>query len=291
MSVWTITYSPDDYQQSRLSEEFANANIDMSFKRLSKFSVIVNKTDQTSIIYDKINYKLPKCVLTRFGSKHSVTVPRHFEYAGIPVINNADSMLAGRDKFNAHLRWFSKNIPTPKTILYTTSTSVDIIENEIGFPCIVKPNPGSYGNGTHLCRTKQQFIDHFNMLRALEIKVPLMVQELIPDRAGCDLRVFVVGNKALGAMERIGPRLDDIRVLTDGEYGPRAKYKLTDKIESLAVSAANAVGLEITGVDLLFDGDSFKICEVNVCPGFETFEKNCNVNVAKAIVDLVKSKL
>ena len=41
--------------------------------------------------------------------------------------------------------------------------------------------------------------------------------------------------------------------------------------------------LEIAGIDLLFDGDHFKVCEANSSPGFETIEQVANIDVAKEI--------
>jgi RimK family alpha-L-glutamate ligase len=211
---------------------------------------------------------------------------------GIPVANSSSSIKIGRDKFHTHQIWFNKSIPTPKTMLFNTfPINIDFVEREIGFPCVIKPNPGSYGDGIHVCKTRQEFEDHMHMLHHVTIGKTLMIQELIPDHAGTDLRVFVVNGKVLGAMRRVSPRINDIRVLVHGEYGFRENYKLTDEIEDIALRAVNAIGLEIAGVDLLFSNDGFKVCEVNVCPGFGTFEKYCEINVAKAIVDFVKSRM
>jgi gamma-F420-2:alpha-L-glutamate ligase len=48
------------------------------------------------------------------------------------------------------------------------------------------------------------------------------------------------------------------------------------------------LGLDIAGVDLLFDGDHFKICEVNSSPGFEGLEKACPNNIASEIIEYIK---
>ena len=54
---------------------------------------------------------------------------------------------------------------------------------------------------------------------------------------------------------------------------------------------AKALGLDIAGIDLLFDHEGFRVCEANSAPGFEGFEKYVDINVAGAIVDYVKFKL
>jgi len=52
-----------------------------------------------------------------------------------------------------------------------------------------------------------------------------------------------------------------------------------------------ALELDIAGVDLLFDGDGYKICEVNSNPGFEGMELYTKKNIANEIVSFIKLKL
>ena len=49
--------------------------------------------------------------------------------------------------------------------------------------------------------------------------------------------------------------------------------------------------LDIAGVDLLFSGDGYKICEVNSNPGFEGMENFTKKNIAGEIVSFIKLKL
>ena len=51
------------------------------------------------------------------------------------------------------------------------------------------------------------------------------------------------------------------------------------------------VGLDIAGIDLLFDGDHFRICEANSAPGFEGFEPATGINVARQILEFAAVRL
>ena len=62
-------------------------------------------------------------------------------------------------------------------------------------------------------------------------------------------------------------------------------------MEYLALESTKILGLDIGGVDLLYDGDSYKICEVNSSPGFNGMEKYTEIRVAEQIVTYVKNKL
>ena len=49
------------------------------------------------------------------------------------------------------------------------------------------------------------------------------------------------------------------------------------------------LNLQIAGIDLLFDKRGFRVCEANSNPGFSGFDKYCNTNVAKYIVEYALS--
>lgn len=73
--------------------------------------------------------------------------------------------------------------------------------------------------------------------------------------------------------------------------GRVAPFNLNPAVEWLAVESAKIVGLNIAGVDLLFDGDNYKVCEVNSSPGFEGFEKATNLNVPQEIYHYIQVRL
>jgi len=68
-------------------------------------------------------------------------------------------------------------------------------------------------------------------------------------------------------------------------------YEVNEQIEWLASESSKALNLDIAGVDLLFDGDGYKICEVNSSPGFEGMDKFTKTNIAEQIVTYVKYKI
>jgi len=61
---------------------------------------------------------------------------------------------------------------------------------------------------------------------------------------------------------------------------------LTEKVVKMSEKITNLLGLDVAGVDLLFKGDSFVLCEVNSSPGLK-IEKYCDVNIAGAIAEHV----
>ena len=49
--------------------------------------------------------------------------------------------------------------------------------------------------------------------------------------------------------------------------------KISPQVEWLVLECVKIIGLDIAGVDLLIDKNTYKICEVNSSPGFEGLEK------------------
>jgi glutathione synthase/RimK-type ligase-like ATP-grasp enzyme len=90
-------------------------------------------------------------------------------------------------------------------------------------------------------------------------------------------------------MQRTAPKGDFRANITNGGTG--APYQLTSEIEHISRETAKVMGLDIAGIDLLFDVNGYKVCECNSSFGFEGFEKYVGIDVAKAIVEYVRLKL
>jgi ribosomal protein S6--L-glutamate ligase len=108
------------------------------------------------------------------------------------------------------------------------------------------------------------------------------VQRVI-DQAGCDIRVFVVGGRVLGAIERRAAEGD---WRTNVARGAAARsFALPPAWEELALRAAAAIGADYAGVDLLpsRDGEVF-VLEVNGIPGWQGLQQATGIDVAGAIV-------
>ncbi|MBN2713622.1 MAG: RimK family alpha-L-glutamate ligase, partial [Planctomycetes bacterium] len=120
--------------------------------------------------------------------------------------------------------------------------------------------------------------------------VILILQEFISDSTGRDLRVITIGGRAIACMKRTAPEGSFKANFSGG--GTTSAYKMTPEIEWLATEASRIFDLDVAGVDLLFDGDHFKICEVNSSPGFEGME-SCHkgISIAQSIYDYIRVRI
>ena len=282
----------ESYETNRLIEEFQKQDIDIQLVDPNTVDIFVNKDNKKSILVNGEPSDLPKFVFPRTGSGTSYyikAVIRHFERMDIPVINSSDAIDNVKDKLYTHQILAQSNLDIPKTMLLRYPIDIDFVEKNIGFPVIVKKISGSYGRGVFLCEDKKQLRQLVTMAELTKKSYDIIIQEFIKDTWGKDLRVFVVNDKVVGCMMRQATD-DDFRanITRGGEGFP---YEVNEQIEWLSSESSKALGLDIAGVDLLFQNGGYKICEVNSNPGFEGMENFTKKNIAGEIVSFIKLKL
>ena len=282
----------ESYETKRLLEEFGNYNIEVKLIDPNEIDIFVNKENKQSILVNGKSLPLPKFVFPRTGSGTTYyikAVIRHFERMGVPVINSSDAIDNVKDKLYSHLILAESNLDIPKTMLLKHPIDVDFVQKHIGFPVIVKKISGSYGRGVFLCEDKKSLNQLVTMAELTKKSYDIIIQEFVKDTWGKDLRVFVVNNKVVGCMMRQSTD-DDFRAnLSRGGEG--FPYEVNEQIEWLSSESSKALGLDIAGVDLLFQNGGYKICEVNSNPGFEGMEQFTKKNIAEEIVQFIKMKI
>lgn len=99
-------------------------------------------------------------------------------------------------------------------------------------------------------------------------------------------RVLVVGDRVLGAMRKIGYFHRDKKNIPDAEKF--IKVGLSRKIEKMCLATHKAFDYDISGLDVIFDGETPKILEINRCPGFKGFITALNMDVADEIINHIE---
>ena len=282
----------DSYETNRLVEEFKNNDVGIRIIDPNEIDIFVNKDNKSSILVNGESLPLPKFVFPRTGSGTTYyikAVIRHFERMGVVVINGSDAIDNVKDKLYSHQILAQSNLDIPKTLLLKHPIDVEFVQKHIGFPVIIKTISGSYGKGVFIADNKKQLRQLITMAELTNPRYDIIIQELIKDSWGKDLRVLVVNNKVVGCMMRRATDEDFRANLNRGGEG--FPYEVNEQIEWLATESSKSLGLDIAGVDLLFDGEGYKICEVNSNPGFEGMEIFTKKNIAEEMVQFIKMKI
>ena len=202
------------------------------------------------------------------------------EERGVPVMNPARAIERSVDKFYTTALLQEAGLPTPETVVCESAADAMSAVLAMG-DVVIKPIFGSMGHG--IVRVNDPDVA-FRAVRALEqLRTVFYVQRAI-DHGGKDVRVFVVGGRVLGAIERQAP---EGRWRTNVSLGGAARpLDLPLAWEQLALDAAAAIGADYAGVDLLpsRDGAIF-VLEVNGIPGWRGLKQATGIDVAASIVD------
>jgi RimK family alpha-L-glutamate ligase len=291
--IWILSYgTSENFESDKLLATAKHNGLEVELLQPKYFDIIVNKSSSKSIRYKSQRVDMPNLVLTRTGSAtnyFTAALYRQIEKFNIPVINTADSILTVKDKLLTSQVLAKSNLPTPKTMLMNFPVDCDLVESEIGFPCVVKLVSGSKGKGIYLCQSKKFFNELMELVDNLKSRKSMIIQEYMDHAVGSDLRVWVIGGKTVVAMKRTAPEGDFRANISSGGTGE--PFEITEEIDFLARETARVMGLDIAGVDLLFDHDGFKICEANSSPGFEGIDQYCGTDMAQRIIDYVKLKI
>ena len=294
MNGW-ILYKNDlkeSYETQKLVEEFDKQGIKVRVVRPDDVDIFVDRDDRKSILVAGRTRQLPDFVMPRTGSGTTYFIKaiiRHLERLGVILINGSDAIDNVKDKLYTQQILGESKLPVPKTLLVKHPINLEWVETNINFPVIIKTLSGSFGAGVFLAETKKQLEQLVKMAEITKKSYNIIVQEFIKDSWGKDIRVFVLNKKVIGCMMRQSTDEDFRANITRGGEG--IPYQITEEIEWLGGESARLLGLDIAGVDLLFNNGSYSICEVNSSPGFEGMDNYTNTNIAEDIVNFVKLKI
>ena len=199
------------------------------------------------------------------------------ERLGIPVLNSPRVIERTVDKFYTSSLLEDAGLKTPRTVVAERMDDAMAAFREMK-DVVVKPLFGSNGRG--IVRVSDEEIA-YRVFRALELeRAVYYVQETLPHR-GRDMRVFVVGRRVLAAMWRTSDHW-----CTNIARGARPeKADLPPGWQEMSLAAANAVGAEYAGVDLLeTTTGEVHVLEVNGIPGWRGLQETTEIDVAGAVV-------
>lgn len=227
-------------------------------------------------------------IIPRIGASvtfYATAVLRQFEMMGVYCLNESVAISRSRDKLRALQLLARKGIGMPVTgFAHSTKMSSELIKLVGGAPLVIKLLEGTQGKGVVLAETEaaaESVIDAFR-----DLDEYFLVQEFIKEADGADIRCFVVGGKVVAAMMRKA-KLGEFRSnLHRG--GSAIEVKLTPEERKAAVRAADAMGLNVSGVDIIRSKHGPLVIEVNSSPGLEGIEKTTGIDVAEVIIECVE---
>jgi ribosomal protein S6--L-glutamate ligase len=110
----------------------------------------------------------------------------------------------------------------------------------------------------------------------------------VKEARGADIRCFVVGGKVVAAMKRQAKRGEFRANLHRG--GSAMNERISHKERDMSLKAAEIIGLNVAGVDIIRSAEGPLILEVNSSPGLEGIEAATKKDIAGEIIRFCEKK-
>lgn len=202
---------------------------------------------------------------------------------GKRVVNPPRAMEIAVDKYLATARMQAADLPVPATMTCQTHDAAMQAYDQLGGDVVVKPLFGSEGRGIErVCCPDEASA----LFAGLIEQGRIIYQQQFIEHEHRDMRLLVIGDRVVAAMQRIGADWrTNIALGGRGEPIAPAEHDC-----HLALQAAQTCGAEIAGVDLVHDmnGQSF-VLEVNAVPGWRALGSVTGIDVAGEIITYLES--
>jgi RimK family alpha-L-glutamate ligase len=181
-----------------------------------------------------------------------------------PMLNQPSAVLTAIHKFATATTLADWNIPVPDALLALSNEQLNEGRDRFGSVGVYKTAIGTHGGGTWKVELTEPVNPRVGNRQAF-------LQDLI-ERDGeqhRDLRVYIVGERIIGAMRRYAPDGDWRTNVALGGEVQDVTDELPDEAAETALYASDVLDLDYAGVDLVEGTDGWYVLEVNPTAGFK----------------------
>ncbi|WP_022799276.1 lysine biosynthesis protein LysX [Thermus islandicus] len=224
-----------------------------------------------------VTVALERCV----SQSRGLAAARYLTALGIPVVNAPAVIETCGDKWATSVALLRADLPQPKTALATDREEALRLMEAFGYPVVLKPVIGSWGRLLAKVTdpwAAEAILEHKEVLGGFQHQL-FYLQEYV-EKPGRDIRVFVVGDRAIAAIYRKSPHW----ITNTARGGEAANCPLTEEIAQLAVRAAEAVGGGVVAIDLLESERGLLVNEVNHTMEFKNSVHTTGVDIPGEIL-------
>ena len=210
------------------------------------------------------------------------------EATGTLVINSPAEALASRSKLETAQVLQKANLPFLESEFQFLG---EVNQLQIKDEIILKPVLGAQGRGIEFFASSSNaslFIKNSPRNLDEHFVEPILIQRDLGNDV-IDYRAHVVDGRCVALMQRIPKSEERLANLAQG--GTAQVLDLTHSAARLAEAAAQAMKLDIAGVDMLGINDQIFISEVDAWAGFAGIESVTGISVSNAIFEMIERKL
>jgi RimK family alpha-L-glutamate ligase len=198
-----------------------------------------------------------------------------------PMLNTPDAVLGSIHKFATGAALADWNVRVPDALLALSNERLNAGRERFGDVGVYKTAIGTHGGGTWKVDLTEPVNPKVGNRQAF-------LQEMIDrdDQQHRDLRIYTVGDEVIGAMYRYAPDGDWRTNVALGGSVQDAMPELPEEAAETALYAADVLGLDYAGVDLVEGHEGWFVLEVNPTAGFKGLYEATNKSPAPYIAKL-----
>jgi len=290
MKLAILSCGPKSYSTQRLKEAAAQRGHDVKVLNTLKFAIDLQQ-GVPDLYYRQKALSDYDAVLPRIGASityYGTAVVRQFQEMDVFCANTAHGIGNSRDKLRSLQILSRHHIGIPRTTFVRDKKDVlPAIERVGGAPVVIKLIEGTQGIGVLLAETVKGAEAIIELLQSQKQNV--LIQKFVAESKGKDIRAFVVGDRVVAAMRRVAQGQEFRSNVHRG--GIAEAVELSDEYAETAVRAAQILGLQVAGVDMLEGKNGPQIMEVNSSPGLEGIEAATGLDVAGAVIEYIAAQV
>jgi ribosomal protein S6--L-glutamate ligase len=287
MKIGVLSKNPEFWATTEIISALKERGVQPIYVRTPEVHLIL-AGPKVDAIYERQSLSRLDSVIPRIGrslTQLGVMILKHFELMKLPSTLSLNGLLTARNKYLALQALHGAGVKIPESVLIASRNKNDEPTEYLSPPLVMKLLSGTQGIGVMRVRDAKEAGPIIDTLSELDQMICL--QKFLPN-PGEDIRVFVIDGKIIGAMKRKAAPHEWRSNIHIGGQGIAHKPSKAEAETSL--KAAEAVGVEIAGVDIISVDEVPYVIEVNASPGFQGLLGATGINAAEEIAKYAIAK-
>lgn len=202
----------------------------------------------------------------------------YLEGLGIRCFNSSNVCRLGNDKWEMYREFSGTRIP----VMYTQLS-------KLPYPFVMKPRDGHGGENVFLINNAEEYDKA--KLSLTEEELEGYIYQMPASEKGRDIRVYVVGDTILTAMERKAENAEKDFRANFSLGGTAAEHALTEDELNVAARTAEYLKADFVGIDLIYNNGKPVVNEIEDAVGTRMLYKETDIDAVKEYISWIKRRL
>jgi ribosomal protein S6--L-glutamate ligase len=280
MKIGILSKNPEFWATMEIVKALREKRVEPVYVKTPEIHLMLEGA-KVDAIYEKKSLSRLDCVIPRIGrslTQLGVMLLKQFELMQIPSTLSITGLITARNKYLTLQALHAARVRIPESVLIASRNKNEEPTEYLSPPLVMKLLSGTQGIGVMRVRDAKEAGPIIDTLSELDQMICL--QKFLPN-PGEDIRVFVTDGEIVAAMKRKAAPHEWRSNIHMGGHG--VAHKPSKAEAETAIRAAEAVGVEIAGVDLISVENKPYVIEVNASPGFRGLLEATGINAAEEI--------